>query len=120
MIRIGIFLVAVFLLAQTSGVSAGQQRPICIVPSVLDAMSRAVRQRDYYARIEPRLMVEQPAPATNTVWCGVSVSTLDYNVYRAVGAPPWRCEQYMFSVRALTEGFVVRFLNKGPWLRAPQ
>jgi hypothetical protein len=120
MIRLGALLVPVMLMAQTSGVSAGQQRPICIVPSVLDAMSRAIKQRDYYARIEPRLMVEQPASVTNTVWCGVSVSTLDYNTYRAGGMPLWRCEQYMFSVRALSDGFVVRFLNKGPWLRAPQ
>lgn len=118
MIRLGALLVPVMLLAQTSGGIAGQQRPICIVPSVLDAMSRAIRQRDYYAQIEPRLMVEQPAPPPNTVQCGVSVSTLDYNTYRADGLPLWRCEEYIFSVRALSDGFVVRFLNKGPWLRA--
>jgi hypothetical protein len=120
MIRLGVLLVPVMLMAQTAAVNAGQQRPICIVPSVLDAMSRAIKQRDYYAQIDPRLMVEQPASVTNTVWCGVSVSTLDYNTYRAGGMPLWRCEQYMFSVRALSDGFVVRFLNKGPWLRAPQ
>jgi hypothetical protein len=120
MIRLGALLVPVMLLAQTSGASAGQPQPICIVPSVMDAMSRAIRQRDYYARIEPRLVFEQPAPPTNTVWCGVGVSTLDYNTYRAGGMPLWRCAQYMFSVRALSEGFVVRFLNQGPWLRAPR
>lgn len=120
MIRLGGLLVLILLLAQTSAADAGQPRPICIVPSVLDAMSRAIRERDYYARIDPRLMVEQPAPPLNTVWCAVSVSTLDYNTYRAGGMPLWRCEQYMFSVRALSDGFVVRFLNKGPWLRAPR
>jgi hypothetical protein len=120
MIRLGALLVPVLLLLQPSAVRAGQQRPICTVPSVLDAMSRAIRQRDYYARIEPRLMFEQSAPATNTVWCGVSVSTLDYNTHRAGGVPLWQCVQYMFSVRALSEGFVVRFLNKGPWPRAPR
>jgi hypothetical protein len=118
MIRFAALIVPVLLLAQTSVAVAGQQRPICIVPSVLDAMSREIRQRDYYARIEPRLMAEQPASPPNTVWCAVSVSTLSYNTYRADGVPLWRCEQYMFSVRALSEGFVVHFLNKGPWLRA--
>jgi hypothetical protein len=109
---------SVLFLAHLSPASAGAPQPMCLVPSVLDEMIRTIKQHDYYAHIEPRLMAEQPAPAANTVWCAASVSTLNYDTYRFNGMPLWRCEQYMFSVRAVPGGFVVRYLNKGPWLRA--
>ena len=42
-------------------------------------LKREIRKRDYYARIEPRLIDEVPDGPPNTVWCGVSVWTLRYD-----------------------------------------
>ena len=117
MIRLGTLLASFLLVFQSLPASAGAPQPMCLAPSVLDTMTDAIKKRDYYARIDPRLTMEQPAPSSDTVWCAVSVSTLDYNTYRSDGMPLWRCEQYMFSVRAVSRGFIVRYLNKGPWLR---
>jgi hypothetical protein len=119
-IRVGTVLASLLFLHQALPASAGVPRPVCLAPSVLDAMTHAIKKRDYYARIEPRLMGEESGVQPNTVWCAVPVSTLSYNTYRADGIPLWRCEQYIFSVRALSNGFVIRYLNKGPWFRAQQ
>jgi hypothetical protein len=117
-IRYGVLLALILLLAPVACANAGEPTPICRVPSVLEVMAREVHRRDYYARIDRRLVDEFPDTPPNTVWCGVTVSTLSYGVYFADGRPLWRCEQYAFSVRALEIGFVVRYIRKGPWLPA--
>jgi hypothetical protein len=74
-------------------------------------MAREVHKRDYYARIEPRLVGEVPDATQNTVLCGVPVRTLSYDVRRAFGVPILRCEQHDFRVQALSNGFVVQYLR---------
>jgi hypothetical protein len=112
--------VLALMLALAPHASAGELRPICTVPSVLDEFARELHKRDYYARIVPPLVDEYPYAAPNTVLCGVTVSTLSYDAYRADGIPLGRCEHYAFSVRALSNGFVVRYLRKGVSTQAPR
>jgi hypothetical protein len=99
---------------------ADEKPPVCLVPSVVDEMAREISQRDYYAHVDWRLVAEYPLTAPNSVWCGATVSTRSYDVYRFGGMPLWRCEQYAFSVTAVSGGFVVRYLRKGPWLPEPR
>jgi hypothetical protein len=117
-IRAGVALALILFLLPVPRASAGEDRPICRVLSVLDVMAREVRTRDYYARIEPRLVDEFPSSTPNTVLCGVTVWTVSYDAYRADGIPIGRCENYVFSVQALSGGFLVRYLHKGGWPQA--
>jgi hypothetical protein len=116
-IRAGVALALILFLLPVPRASAGD-RPICRVLSVLDVMAREVRTRDYYARIEPRLVDEFPSSTPNTVLCGVTVWTVSYDAYRADGIPIGRCENYVFSVQVLSGGFLVRYLRKGGWPQA--
>jgi hypothetical protein len=117
-IRAGVALTLILFLLPVPRAIAGQGRPICRVLSVLDVMAREVQTRDYYARIEPRLVDEFPSSTPNTVLCGVTVWTVSYDAYRADGIPIGRCENYVFSVQALSRGFLVRYLRKGGWPQA--
>ena len=118
MIRAGIALALILFMLPVPRASAGEDRPICRVLSVLDVMAREVRTRDYYARIEPRLVDEFPSSTPNTVLCGVTVWTVSFDAYRANNMPIGRCENYLFSVQALPGGFLVRYLHKGGWPQA--
>jgi hypothetical protein len=102
----------VFLaLAPLSHAAAGELRAICLAPSVVDEMAREIHQRDYYAHIEPALIDEFPDRGSNTVQCAVTVWTLTYDARRADGVPLGRCETHAFSVQALSNGFLVRYLR---------
>ncbi|MGC1408975.1 MAG: hypothetical protein WA864_08560 [Acetobacteraceae bacterium] len=118
MIRASVTLVLILFLLPVPRASAGEDRPICRVLSVLDVMAREVQVRDYYARIEPRLVDEFPSSTPNTVLCGVTVWTVSYDASRADGMPIGRCENYLFSVQALSQGFLVRYLRRGGWPQA--
>jgi hypothetical protein len=110
-IRSGVFLASMLVLAPAPRASAGEHGAICRVPSVVDVMTREMHKRDYYARIEPRLIDEVPDRGRNTVWCGVTVWTLSYDARIADGLPLGRCEQHAFRVQAVSNGFVVRYLR---------
>jgi hypothetical protein len=111
-IRSSVFLILMmFIVAPAPRASAGERGPVCRVPSVVDVMTREIRKRDYYARIEPRLIEEIPESARNTVWCGVTVWTLSYDARIGDGLPLGRCEQHAFRVQAVSNGFVVRYLR---------
>jgi hypothetical protein len=110
-IRFGIFVGLLLFLAPAPHAWAGEHQPICRVPSVLDQMALELRKRDYYGRIEPHLVEEVPEVAGTTVWCGVVVWTLSYDARVADGLPLGRCELHAFRVRALSNGFVVRYLR---------
>lgn len=111
MIRSCVLLALVLFLAPVPDANAGNQGPICRVPSVVDVMARELHKRDYYAQIVPRLIDEAPESARNTVWCGVTVSTQTYDARSADGFPLKRCEQHAFRVKALSNGFVVSYLR---------
>lgn len=90
---------------------AGDAPMMCRAPSVLDLMARDLRLRDSYARIAPRLTEEFPSPMANTVQCGVSVVTLRYDPPLAGNIPLGHCESHFFQVRAVANGFIVRYLR---------
>ena len=111
MIQAAPWLAVLAVLAPLSHASAGELRAICLAPSVVDEMARQIRQRDYYAHIEPGLIDEFPEASTNTVQCAVTVWTLTYDARRADGVPLGRCETHAFSVQALSNGYLVRYLR---------
>lgn len=90
---------------------AGHQEPVCRVPSVIDVMAREVRQRDHYARIEPRLIAEYPGSLPNIVVCGVWARTLRFDTRRYGDLPLAYNEWYQFQVQALLDGYVVKLLR---------
>jgi hypothetical protein len=116
-IRSCAMLALILALAPFSCARAGALEPICRVPSVVDVMAREVHKRDYYGRIEPDLIDQFPYAAPNTVLCGVPVWTLSYDAHLADGIPLGRFEQYGFTVQALSNGFLVRYLRKGGWVQ---
>ena len=111
MARLIALLVTVLVLAPVARARAGETHTICGAPSVIDLMSRELRKRDYYARIDPRLTEEFPQSAANTVVCGVAVRTLTHNPPLAGDLPLGLCEAHAFQVRALSNGFVVLYLQ---------
>ncbi len=111
MTRSGILFAIALMLSPLTRANAGWPEPICRAPSVLDVMARELHKRDHYAQIEPRLIAEVPDATQNTVLCGVAVSTIIYDARIAFGTPFGRCEQHAFRVRALQNGFVVRYLR---------
>ncbi len=88
---------------------AGGPGPICRVPSVIDVMTRELRRRDPYVRIEPGLIAEYPSVAPNIVLCGVLAQTLRYDASRSDRIPVRYSALHQFTVRAVLDGYVVRF-----------
>jgi hypothetical protein len=88
---------------------AGESPPICRAPSVIDVMTRELRRRDPYVRIERRLIAEYPGVAPNIVICGVLAQTLRYDASRNNGLPVRYSALYEFRVRAVLDGYVVQF-----------
>jgi hypothetical protein len=108
---LGAVLALLLSLVAAPQAEAGERGPICRVPEVLDVMTREIRRRDYYAFIDARLIDEVPEPAPNTVWCGVTVRTISYDARIAPDFPLRKCERHIFRVRALLNGYVVRYLR---------
>lgn len=111
MMRISVLMVLLPWFAPTPAAFAGDLRPICLVPSVLDVMAHELRKREYNARFDPRAIAEIPDAAPNSVWCGVTVWVIGYDARVADGIPIVRWEQHAFRVQALAHGFVVRYLQ---------
>jgi hypothetical protein len=89
-----------------------EQGPICREASVVDEMARAIRARDPYARVDPRLVTEQPGARTDRVLCQVCVLETPYDMPR-FGAPPVAsCHARGFEVRVLPAGYIVRDLGR--------
>jgi hypothetical protein len=92
-------------------VGNAQSGPICRVPTVLDVMAHEVRNRDYYGRINPDYVAEQPNGSPNIVRCTVAVRTLRYDWNRFGRIPEARVEFHDFVVEAVRRGFVVRYIR---------
>jgi hypothetical protein len=84
--------------------------PICREPSVVDEIAREVKSRDYYAKVEARLITEEPTRDANVVRCQVCVLTRPYQMSQFGDNPVPRCRPAEFDVRAVGLGFVVRAL----------
>ena len=90
---------------------AGERGPVCREPSVVDEITREVRARNYYSRIDPALVTEQPTADPRMVHCQVCVESAPYNTIRFGDHPIGRCVERGFAVRILPNGFVVRDLQ---------
>jgi len=110
MIRVGVLLALLLLMPMTRAF-AGDLRPVCETPSVLEVMARELHKRDYYIKFEPHQIAEVPDAAPNSVWCGITVWRIGYDARIADGLPILSWEQHAFRIQVLSNGFVVRYLG---------
>ncbi|MDR3529058.1 MAG: hypothetical protein P4L90_00675 [Rhodopila sp.] len=101
------------LVSAGSGVPAlaWERGPVCREPSVVDEMTRQIRDRDYYSIVDPQLVTEQPTADPRMVRCQVCVQLAPYDMTRFGDYPIKRCVAHGFEVQILSSGFVVRDLR---------
>jgi hypothetical protein len=99
------------LLSIAPAAHARDRGPVCREPTVIDEMNREIRARNYYSRIDPALVTEQPTRTANVVQCQVCVEAAPYNMTRFGDNPIRRCIEHAFLVRIVPAGFVVRDLS---------
>jgi hypothetical protein len=104
-------MVVLSLLAATAPAMAGNRGPVCREPSVVDEMTRQIRDRDYYSKVDPRLVTETPTDTPNLVRCQVCVQSAPYAMTGLGERPIRQCLEHGFDVQILRDGFVVRDLN---------
>lgn len=81
--------------------------PVCRLPAVIDVMARELRSNPYYTRIGPELIGESPTADPKVVRCDVCLNIILYDTGRFGDVPVARCEARIFTVRAVSNGFVV-------------
>ncbi len=99
------------LLGAAQPARAGERGPACREPSVIDEITREVRQRNYYSRISPRLVTETPTTDPRVVRCQVCVEQAPYTPTQFGDRPVRQCVPHDFAVRILPNGFVVSDLR---------
>ena len=107
-------LAAVFVLislAAAGSAIAGERGPVCRQPSVVDEIARQIKDRDYYGRVDAKLVTETPTAVPNVVQCQVCVQSAPYSTTRYGDQPIRRCLEHGFEVRILQSGFIVRDLR---------
>jgi hypothetical protein len=109
--RLALAAVALLIAGTMAPARAGERGPVCREPSVLDEMTREIRVRDYYTRVNPALVTEQPTVVPNVVRCDVCVLLSPYDMTRFGDRPVRSCVPHGFEVRILQAGFVVRDLR---------
>lgn len=90
---------------------AGERGPVCREPSVVDEMTREIRDHNYYSLVNPRLVTETPTAQANLVRCQVCVQSAPYDTIRFGDQPIRQCLEHPFDVQILSNGFVVRDLK---------
>lgn len=90
---------------------AGERGPVCRQPSVVDEMTREIRDQDYYSSVNRALITETPTTDPNVVQCQVCVQVAPYNTSRFGDQPIRQCKPHGFEVRILHSEFVVRDLK---------
>jgi hypothetical protein len=90
---------------------AGYRDLVCRQPSVVDEMTREIRDHDYYSEVNPSLVTETPTADSNLVLCQVCVQLTPYDTLRFGDQPIRRCLAHGFEVQILCNGFVVRDLK---------
>lgn len=90
---------------------AGDRIAVCREPSVVDEMTRQVRDQNYYSKVNPKLVTETPTGIANLVHCQVCVQLAPYDMTRFGDHPVERCVEHGFEVRVLHSGFVVHDLQ---------
>ncbi|HEY0181876.1 MAG TPA: hypothetical protein VGC09_03625 [Rhodopila sp.] len=90
---------------------AGERGAVCREPSVVDEMTREIRDHYYYSEVDPRLVTETPTSDAVLVHCQVCVQSAPYDTIRSGEHPIARCLAHEFEVRILHSGFRVRDLQ---------
>ena len=90
---------------------AGERGPVCRESSVVDEMTRQIRDGNYYSRVNPKLVTETPTADANVVHCQVCVQSAPYNTIRFGERAIGQCIARGFEVHILRGGFVVRDLQ---------
>jgi hypothetical protein len=91
--------------------SAWERGPVCREPTVVDEMTREIRTRSYYSRIDPALVTEQATVVPDLVRCQVCVQAAPYDMTRFGEEPNRHCVAHDFEIRIVQSGFVVRDLR---------
>jgi hypothetical protein len=99
-------------LAATPGIAA-DHGSACREPSVVDEMTREIRNHDYYSKVDAKLVTETSTHFPNIVHCPVCVLSAPYDITRFGDQPIRRCLEHRFEVRILNNGFVVRDMKCG-------
>lgn len=108
MIRLAALILAIAFSAEAR---AAPPTPVCRVPTVVDVMTRELTTRAYYARLDPALIEEAPTSDPRMMRCGVCVRIVLFDTRQYGDQPVSRCELHTFSVQAVRNGFVVRYLQ---------
>jgi hypothetical protein len=105
--------IAVMLVSSgvTAPAIAGGRGPVCREPSVVDEMSREIRDQDYYTYVNPELVTETPTADPGVVRCQVCVQFAPYDATRPGDGRIRQCLAHGFEIRILHGGFVVHDLN---------
>jgi hypothetical protein len=104
-------LVMVVSCATVAPTLAGGRGPVCREPSVVDEITREIRDRSYYGEVDPKLVTEAPTTVPNVVRCQVCVLSAPYLMTRFGDEPVGQCLEHGFEVQILHSGFVVRDLK---------
>jgi hypothetical protein len=103
--------VILVLLFSTGAALAGDRGLVCRVPTVVDEMTREIRDHNYYSRFDPAFVTESPTADPNIVRCHVCVLSALYDTRRFRNQPIRPCLPHGFEVLILSGGFVVRDLE---------
>lgn len=90
---------------------AWERGPVCREPSVIDEMTREIRDHDYYSRVDARLVTETPTADLNLVQCQVCVLSAPYDTPRFGDQPIGQCVEHRFEIQIVPSGFVVHDLK---------
>jgi hypothetical protein len=81
--------------------------PVCREPSVIDEMTREIRDHNYYSEIDAKLVTETQTADLNLVRCQVCVLSAPYDTTSFGERPIRQCVEHRFEVQILPSGFVV-------------
>jgi hypothetical protein len=90
---------------------AGERGPVCREPSVIDEMTREVRDHAYYSRIDAKLVTETQTADPNLVQCQVCVLSAPYDTTEFGDRPIRQCVEHRFEIQIVPSGFVVHDLK---------
>jgi hypothetical protein len=90
---------------------ARDRDPDCRQPTVIDEMAREIDDRNYYGKVDPKLVTETPTGSPNVVPCQVCALSAPYDTTRLGNRAIKQCLEHGFEVLILRSGFVVRDLR---------
>ena len=82
----------------------GGRGAVCREPSVVDEMTREIRDHSYYSEVDPKLITESPTADPALVRCQVCVQSAPYDMTWFGDRPVARCLPHDFEVRIVPAG----------------